>query len=123
MNLKSKPSTEQRTATLEKNVAKGVKQLQSQGREVAVIGGQGRIGRKAIRQSLAQTKEPVRPPQPVKVAPIFGMIFQNFLAGLSQAGAKNPSSVHSRIPGHRSKKFKGFDRENRRYSSFKKKIR
>jgi hypothetical protein len=93
---------------------------------VAVIGSKdvsGRIGRKAMRQVLAQTKEPIRPPEPVKVRPSFQMIMSNFLAGLSQAGAKNPSA-HNMIPrGIKSKKFKGYMRENRRKSSFKKKIR
>lgn len=85
--------------------------------------GSGRTARKEMRQALAQTKEPVKPPQPVRVRPSFAMIMAGMFAGLSQDGKKNPSSVHSRIPGHRSRKFKGYDRENRRFNSFKKRIR
>jgi len=80
--------------------------------------------RKEIRQVLAQTKEPAKAPEPVKVRPSFAYIMSQFMAGLSQGGAKNPSSsVHNKIGGGRSKKFKGYDRENRRCNSFKKKIR
>lgn len=88
----------------------------------AIIGG-GRTGRKEIRQALAQTKEPIKPPEPIRVRPTFSMIMSSLFAGLSRNGAKNPQSVHTRITGHKSRKFKGYDRENRRYNSFNKKKR
>jgi len=85
--------------------------------------GSGKTARKEMRQALAQAKEPVKPPEPVRVRPSFAAIMTQFMFGMSQGGAKNPSSEHSRIPGHKSKKFKGYDRENRRFNSFKKRIR
>lgn len=103
--MRKQKSLDERNAILERKIGKGIKQLQSQGKQVPFI------------------KDGRNNAEVVKVRPSFGQIMANFLVGNSQAGHKNASTVHTRIPGHKSKKFKGFDRENRRYNSFKSKIR
>ena len=103
--MRKPKSLDEKNAILERKIGKGVKQLQSQGRTIPMP---------VVRDGRNNAE--VRKMKPQLTV---GQMFANLLNRNSQAGVKNPSAMHNRLPnGRYSKKFKGYDRENRRYNSF-----